>query len=60
MTSVSINVYINKLDDIVNKYHSNYQGTTKMKPFDIKSNTYINFGKEINNKDPKCKIGKNM
>ena len=57
MTSVSKNVYIDKLDDIVNKYNSTYHGTTKMKTFDIRSNTYINFGKEINNKDLKCKIG---
>ena len=28
-----------------------------MKPVDVKSNTYINSGKEINNKDPKFKIG---
>ena len=28
-----------------------------MKPIDIKHNTYINFEKEVNNKDPKFKIG---
>ena len=28
-----------------------------MKPVDVKDNTYIDFGKEINDKDPKFKIG---
>ena len=56
MTSISKNVYIDKLDDIVNKYHT-YHSTIKMKPVDVKSNTYIDSSKEINNKDPKFKIG---
>ena len=41
MTSVSKNVYIDKLDDIVNKYNNTYHSTIKMKPFDVKSNTYL-------------------
>ena len=57
MTSISKNVYIDKFDDIVNKYNNTYHSTTKMKAADVKSNTYINSGKEINNKDPKFKIG---
>ena len=28
-----------------------------MKPVDVKDNTYIDFGKEVNDKDPKFKIG---
>ena len=28
-----------------------------MKPVDVKSNTYINSGKEIDNRDPKFKTG---
>ena len=28
-----------------------------MKPIDVKDNTYINTGKEINYKDPKFKVG---
>ena len=55
MTSVSKNLYIEKLDDIVNKYNNTYN-TIKMKPADVKSNTYTDSSKEINNKDPKCKI----
>ena len=53
MTLISKNLYIDKLDDIVNKYNNTYHKTIKMKPVDIKSNTYINSGKEINDKDPK-------
>ena len=57
MTSLSRNVYIDKLDDIVNKYNNTYHSTIKIKPVDVKSNTYIEFSKEINNKNPKIKIG---
>ena len=57
MTSISKNVYINKLDDIVYKYNNTYHTTIKMKPIDVKDNTYINTDKEINNKDPKFKVG---
>ena len=57
MTSISKNVYIDKLDDIANEYNNTYHRTIKMKPIDIKDNTYINIGKEINDKDPKFKVG---
>ena len=56
MTSVSKNMYIDKLDDIVNKYNNSYHGTIKMKTVDVKWNTYIDSSKEINDKDPKFKI----
>ena len=57
MTSISKNVYIDKLDDIVNQYNNKYHTTIKMKPVDVKSNTYTDFKKEVNNADPKFKIG---
>ena len=57
MTSISKNVYIDKLDDIFSKYNNSYHSTIKMKPVDVKSSTYIASSKEINNKDPKFKIG---
>ena len=57
MTSISKNVYINKLDDIVDEYNNTYHTTIKMKHIDIKDDTYINADKEINNKDPKFKVG---
>ena len=45
------------IDDIVNKYNNTYHSTIKIKPVDGKSNRYIDSSKEINNKDPKFKIG---
>ena len=57
MTSISKNVYIDKLDDIVDEYNNTYHTKIKMKPIDVKDNTYINTSKEINNKDPKFKVG---
>ena len=57
MTSISKNVYVNKLDDIVNEYNNTYHKTIKMKPLDVKDNTYIDSSKEVNDKDPKFKVG---
>ena len=57
MTSIPKNVYIDKLDDVVNKYNNTYHRTTKMKLVDVKSSTYIDSSKEINDKDLKLKIG---
>ena len=53
MTLVSKNMYIDKLDDIVSIYHS----TIEMKPVDVNSNTHIHSSKEINDENPKFKIG---
>ena len=57
MTSISKNVYIDKLDDIVDEYNNTYHRTIKMKPVDVKDNTYIDFKKEVNDKDSKFKVG---
>ena len=57
MASISKNVYINKLDDIVNEYNNVFHGTIKMKPISVKDNTYINIGKEFNEKDHKFQVG---
>ena len=57
MTSISKNVYIDKLNVIVDKYNNTYHITIKMKSIGVKDNTYINIDKEINNKDPKFKVG---
>ena len=57
MTSISKNVYIDKLDDIVNEYNNTKHSTTKMKPIYVKDNTYIDFGKKVNDNDPKFKVG---
>ena len=57
MTSISKNVYIDKLDDIVDEYNDTYHETIKMKSIDVKNNTYINIGKDINDKDSKFQVG---
>ena len=57
ITSVSNNVYIDKLDTIVNKYNNTYHSTIKMKPVDVKPGTYIDFGIANNDKNPKFKVG---
>ena len=56
MTSISKNAYIDKLDDIVKKYNNTDHTSIKMKPIDVKDNTYIDFKKEVNDKDPKFKV----
>ena len=62
MTSISKNVYIDKLDDIVNEYNNTYHKTIKMKQADVKDNAYIDSmksysSKEVNDKDAKLKVG---
>ena len=57
MSSISKNVYIDKLDDIVDEYNNTYHRTLKMKPADVKDDTYIDFEKEVNDKDLKFKVG---
>ena len=52
MTSISKSVYIENLADTVNKYNNTYYRTIKIKSVDIKSSTYIDFGKENNDNDP--------
>ena len=39
MTSISKNVYIDKLDEIINKHNNTYHSTIEMKPTDVKNNT---------------------
>ena len=57
MLLVSQNVYIDKLVDIVDEYNNTYHRAIKMKPVDVKDNTYIDFKNEINDRDPKFKVG---
>ena len=50
-------MYIDKLDGIVNENNNIRHRTIKIKPTDVRDNTYINIGKEVNDKDPKFKVG---
>ena len=56
MTALSKNLFIDKLDNMVNEYNNVYHRTVKMKPVDIKNNTF-DFNKEVNDRNPKFKIG---
>ena len=56
MISGTKNVYIDKLDDVVNKYNNTYHSTIKTKPVDVKTNTYIGSNKKIKNKSSKFEI----
>ena len=57
MTSISKSLYIDKLDDIVNKCNNTYHRTIKMKPVDDKDNAHIDFSKQVNDDDSKFKVG---
>ena len=57
MTAISKNVYVDKLDDILNEYNNRYHRTIKVRPVDVKDNTYIASEKEVNDKNPKFKVG---
>ena len=46
-------MYIDKLDDVVNKYNNKYHSAIKMKSVDVNSSTYIDFNQENNKEDPK-------
>ena len=56
VTTILKNVYVDKLDDIVNKYNNTDYRTIKMKPIDVKASAYINFDVESNDGDPNLKL----
>ena len=47
MTSISKYVYIDKLDDIINKYNNTYHKTIKMKSVDVKPSMLLTLIKKI-------------
>ena len=53
MTAVSKYLYFDILNDIVNKYNNSYLRTIKMKPIDVKSDSYVEYNVDSNEKDPK-------
>ena len=57
MTAVSKNVYLDVLDDIVDKYNNTYNITIKMKPIDVKSDSYAEYNFNSNEKDSKFQVG---
>ena len=57
MTSILKNVYIVKLENIVNRYNNTYHKTIKMKSVDVTPSVYIDFNKENNSEGPRFKVG---
>ena len=57
MAAISKNVCFDALDDIVNKYNNTVDRTIKMKPIDIAGDSYVEYNKDANKKDPKFKFG---
>ena len=58
MTSVSKNVYIGKLDDIVDEYNNNE--TITMKPADVKSSNYIEYNPNSSDNGPKFQVSSHV
>ena len=56
-TSITKNVHVDKLDDILTEYNNTYQNGIKMKSADVNSRTYIDFDRENKDKDPKFEVG---
>ena len=57
MAAISKNVYFNVLNDIVDKYNNTYHKTIKMKPIDVKNDSFVEYNEESNEEDPKFKVG---
>ena len=50
MTTISKNVYIDVLNDIVNKCNNTIHKTIKMKPIEVTSDSYAEYNEESNKK----------
>ena len=60
MTAFSKNVSYDVLNDIVDEYNNTYHITIKMKPIDVKSDSFAEYNEESNEKDPKFKVGNHV
>ena len=56
-TAISKNVYVDVLNDIVNRYNNTVHKTIKMKPIDVTDDYYVKYNEEFNKKDSKFKVG---
>ena len=57
MTAISKDVYFDVLDDLVDKYNNTYHKTIKMKPINVKDDSFAEYNEKSNEKDPKFKVG---
>ena len=56
MTTIAKNVYIDVLNDIVNRYNNTVHETIKMKPIDVTGDSYVEYIEDFNKKGPKFKV----
>ena len=56
MTTISKNVYIDSLNNIVNRYNNTVHKTIKMKPIDVINDSYAEYSEDFNEKGPKFKV----
>ena len=56
MTAISKNVYFDALNDIVGEYNNEYHKTIKMKPTDVKNDSFAEYNEDSNEKDLKFKV----
>ena len=56
MTTISKNVYIDVLNDIVNKYNNTVYKTIKIKPIDVTGDSYVEYNEDFNKKGAKFKV----
>ena len=57
MTAISKNIYFDVLNYIVDEYNNTYHKTIKMKPIDVKNDSFAEYNEESNEKDPQFKVG---
>ena len=60
MIGISKNVYVDVLDDIVNKYNNTIHRTIEMKPSDVKDDSFAEYNEESNKRNPKFKVGNHV
>ena len=60
MTTISKNVYIDVLNDIVNKYNNTVHKTIKMKPIDVTGDSYVEYNEDLKKKGPKFKVNNHV
>ena len=56
MITISENLHIDRLANIVDKYNNTYQRTMKMKTIDVQSSTYFYFDVESNEQTDSLQI----
>ena len=57
MTAISKNVYFDVLNDIVNKYNNTIHRTIKLKPIDVRDDSFAEYNEDFNKKYPKFTVG---